>query len=236
MDQDFLLSLPNDPNDAFVLYEKYVKEHHTTGSENAWEGTSFDKEPYICDIIGFCKTHDIDLRIPDDIPVDQDEFDCYMRQAENKIRIYVSMSLADAAKKKKSGVSPVYVITPVIKKEIHHYIQQIREKLEDTDIRVDKKDKLLNRLNAFAVELDRYRTGGEALSSAFILSIKTVADGAKEFEPVLGLIQKIYKVMGKAKEEAPMLPSVASKKQIEYHESPEQNKVSEDVSNNEIPF
>ena len=121
--------------------------------------------------------------------------------AKNKVRIFAAEARLASVKRNKSLIHPTYIIPTAIKEEIHHHISKIRDCIETADLREDKKDVLFSRLNKFTLEVDKNRTKAEALGSLYIGTMKTIGDGAKELEPVIKSVERIYKAMSKAKEE-----------------------------------
>jgi hypothetical protein len=206
MDEVFLLGLPSDPVEAFSLYEKKAREDNT--DFNGY----FDRVTYMCDMIGFIQAHDIDIGVNQQIPYDDHEFDMFFSQAQQKIRIYAARMSVHTAHQKKAAVSPVYIMTPSIRKEIHHYISLIRETLDGLNsLPVQKKEILMKRLDAFAAEVNKDRTRLEGLGSSFVYAMKKVGEGTKELEPVVGYIERIFKAVGKSEEEKLNLPAPEEK-------------------------
>lgn len=203
LDEEFLLSLPDNNEDAFPIYEAYVRKHSW---EIDYQGNEyFNLQDYLRHMRAFIAVHELDFVIPRNISHDEEE---------SIIRSYSVMLTLKGVKIKKANSSPVYVLSSAIKKEIHHYIQLIRDKVECADLIVDKKERLLNRLNKFAIEVDKDRTDGKALGDTYLYAMKTVGEGIKGLEPVVGYVERIFKAMSKADEYQFMLPSPKELKKL----------------------
>ncbi|MCB1681904.1 MAG: hypothetical protein H6858_06375 [Rhodospirillales bacterium] len=232
MDEDFLLSLPDDPEEAFPIYEKKAREIYTEYNDMQ---EYFDEEAYFCDIIGFIQAADLDIGLPAEMPTGYNEYEQFQQLARNKIRIFASKSRYNSLKKKKESVTPSYVMTPAIREEIHGYIRLIREALDKLDsLGQEKREILFKRLDAFATEVNKNRTKIESLGSAYTYAMKTLGDGA---EPVIRQFERIFKAIGKAEEEKIALPKVEEKKQITYQSGSKKTQAAkiEDFEE-EIPF
>ncbi len=214
MNQQFLMSLPDDPIEAFLVFEEKMRETHSYHDDN-YGSDVLDKKAYIADIIGFTQSHNLDFGIGNEIPFDENGFYNFYTTAYTKIRIFCAKAYTDAAKKAKSNISPEYVMTSSIRKEIHRYLFLIREVLDKAEFSEEKKNVLHKRLDAFSAEVNQDKTRLQAWGSSCVYIMKMIGEGAKELEPVAELIQNVHKALGRAEETTPSLPKPEEKKQIE---------------------
>jgi hypothetical protein len=105
------------------------------------------------------------------------------------------------------------------KTKIHHHITQIRSAIEAAELPNDKRDALYSKLNNFAVEVDKARTGLEAGMAFYIAICDGIGQGFKKLEPARRWIDSIAALLGRAKEVEdslrPSLPSPTERKQLE---------------------
>jgi hypothetical protein len=122
------------------------------------------------------------------------------------------------------------------KAKIHHYIQRIREVIEETDLPEEKKDSLYSKLNNFALEVDKNRTALQADMAVYIAVCDGIGQGFRKLEPVRKMIDSIAALLGRAKEveDSLRLPSPPELRRIPSpHRQLEPPSPSED---DEIPF
>jgi hypothetical protein len=208
--EDFLASLPEDPEDAFPLYHKHVYDKYIDDSKYAsgYDQQQQVKEIYISSILGFISAHNIDMGIDQNIPNDSDDFRSYFSNAEKKITIF-SAKLAVQSAWKTKGKNPSYVLTAPIRLEIHHYINLIKNKLNDIPLSQNKRDALFNSLNAFASEVDRDRTRADLITALYISLKRDASAGLDKVAPIIENVTKIMDCLSKAPE---FLPRISSTK------------------------
>ncbi|UWM76960.1 hypothetical protein N1937_06905 [Rhizobium sp. WSM4643] len=145
---------------------------------------------------------------------------------------------------RKSRAAKVYSVElpPTIKTQIHFFIGRIREVVEKAGLEERKKNSLYKKLNAFAADVDKARTG---FDNAMLMGID-VAHLAKEFgeaiKPATDFVRSINELLGgeKAKEpEQSQLPPPEDRKRIEAPrkqiEGPKGGNFSRDLDD-DIPF
>jgi hypothetical protein len=129
------------------------------------------------------------------------------------------------------------------KTKIHHYIAQIRNIIENSDLTDRKRNSLFSKLNAFSADVDRSRTRFDN-AMLFLIDVADVAKrGTESLKPLTDLVKAVTELMGEAKAsepEPPSLPKPVEQKQIEgpKTEIVEQNPNSARSFNidDEIPF
>ena len=214
VDEDFMLSLPNDPEEAFPLYEQYLNK---VIFKSSWSDQKSEEEErdYVSNVFAFIQEHNIDIGISHKFPPSGQEFSQYYEELRRRISFYSAKCNMKRLRKIKSGTSAIYVLPPSLKQEIHHYLDRIREIIASADITDQKRDALARKLNAFSEEVDRDRTKLDALAAAFIWTKREVKDGVDALTPVLDKILKIMDRFTKAKELADTLPAPARAGELE---------------------
>lgn len=97
---------------------------------------------------------------------------------------------------------------------MQHYITQLRKLIAETDMTETKREALVQKLNAFATEVDRNRTKIESLAAAMVWTRKEIEEGAKNLAPIIDKLTKMFDSMAKATEWI-KLPSSKDTKRIE---------------------
>ncbi len=205
-----LFDLPADSEEAFVVYEdrlrtKFLEQTHE-------ESGDYFEKLYVIHLAAFCEEYEFDLGVRVDTLVGLEGPQFWQRFGEIKNRarlrsIRVSLS---QNRKFKRGEAPVYVLTPAQKKRINKNINDIRDLIANADLSQQKRDALCNRLNAFAVEVDRDRTRLDALTSVYVMSKREL----KDFANLTEKFEKIFDLVSQAKEYLRSLPAPETPKQL----------------------
>jgi hypothetical protein len=218
-DEDFLHSLPDDPDEAlaklFANLTSVLDEQRIEASEH--RDSSFVliewQRSLLIKVFAFIAAHNIDLPLNREPPTNYEEFEFYYRQVISDIEYHIAKTSFERVARNKSGISAVYVLPAALKLEIHHYLKSVREIIAKAELTDLKRTALTNKLNAFASEVDRDKTRIEALASAIIWTRKELINGAQGLEPIVEKLDKMFQSMAKATEFA-RLPSPDKKKQI----------------------
>lgn len=197
---DELDNLPSDHAQAFVELENILRER-TESKLFDYERINMDtdsvRRAYVSGVIAAAKEYEIEGLENYPVPNNVDD-----------IRQFYSSFLADvdlttmqlririAKTRKRYSVS----LEQKEKSKIHHYIQQIRAAIDEANIEESKRNKLFEKLNDFAAEVDKSRTTFQCLSDLFVTLCATIGDGVKELEPARKWLDSIAGVMGKTKE------------------------------------
>ena len=208
IDDELLESLPSDPEEAFAVFEREMRtnllkkpEHfnnqndeadfNAAREENARE--YFTAVAAFLDIYGFQVAVDFDELFGSE----GEYFWRFYNVATQKIQYFAIKCALKRDQKKKAGSTCIYVLDSGAKTKIHKYISKIRQIINDTDLTDWKREALSNKLNSFALEIDKDRTRLESLASLYILAKKE----AQEFKPISDQIEKIWDAVSKGGEE-----------------------------------
>lgn len=206
IDEDFFISLPDDPEHAFPLYEAHIREILGERDENGWEW----ERQYVQYIKAFMLEYDFEIpNLPDLDPTDEN-FAYFYRQFSDAVGVKAKKANLSRLRSVRLGVSPSYILSPADKMTIHHYVDRIRSLIAEATLTPQKRDALVNRLNAFAVEVDRDRTRLDALTSIYVFAKR---EAKEELKPVFDQIEKIMEIFERAGEWLG-LPSKDEKKQL----------------------
>lgn len=218
-DDDFLHSLPSDADEGLAILFKMLTEDLERSRQEAAgnEYSTFDlmdaQQSLLVKVFAFIAAYNLDLPLNKEAPGNTEAYDFYYRDVISEIKFYIAKTSFERAAKFKSGTAGVYTLSPSLKLEMHHYIGQVRELIAHAQMSDIKRAALSAKLNAFALEVDRDRTRIESLAAAFVWTRKEVAEGAKDLEPIVEKLDKMFQSMAKATEWI-KLPSPSDKKQL----------------------
>ena len=236
-DDEFLMSLPDDPDEAFPIFEARIRreleKNASDDSGNYWE------RKYITQILAFATYFKIDLGIDPELPWNSDDFWSYYHRARTSIEFYVTQTRLRIIYQQKAGHSAIYVLSPALKIEIRHYIEQIKRLLDGVELPVSKKETLLGKLNAFEAEVDRERTRLDAGMAAWIWVKKEIKAGAEILSPVLDKINNMLDKFTKATDLPNALPPPKRGGELEAPpkrlENPKRPSIADELDD-DIPF
>ena len=218
-DDDFLHSLPDDPDEGLAVLFKTLagdlegKRNEASGNQYSTFDLMDEQQGLLVKVFAFITAHNIDLPLNREAPGVTAAYDRYYRDVVAEIQFYIAKTSFERAARAKSGTAGIYVLPPALKSQMHHYIAQVRELIANAQMSDTKRAALSAKLNAFALEVDRDRTRIEALAAAFVWTRKEVAEGAKDLEPIVEKLDKMFQSMAKATEWL-KLPSPGDKKQL----------------------
>ncbi|MFZ1426327.1 MAG: hypothetical protein WAS21_06120 [Geminicoccaceae bacterium] len=220
-DVDEYLELSEDPEMAFVEYEgRRRKELFSNISDIPTDNYGYirdEKAFYVAKIIGFHDAHDFSFLNDPNLRTADDDFDNKFDAFLMSItKITTQLGVRHARRLK--PISITLTLTEDIRRQLHSYINKMREVLSPINLPARKKEDLFKKINLLADEIDRDRTKGEAYT-ALVIEIASVAgNAAQEMEPVRRISDSIGNLFGKAKNLADSilgLPGPSQPKRIE---------------------
>jgi len=247
IDDELLESLPSDPEEAFAVFESKMRKKLVKKPEyfdNQRDEADFDAareenaREYFTAVAAFLDIYGFQVAVDfDELFGSEGQYFWNLHKiATQKIQFFAMQCALKRNQKKKAGSTCIYVLESGAKTKIHKYIGKIREIIIETDLTDWKREALSNKLNSFALEIDRDRTRLEALASLYVLAKKE----AQELKPISDQIEKIWDAVSKGGEELwkalpkPKINGYLEKPQgkIEDHSKPKENFDLDD----EIPF
>jgi hypothetical protein len=245
---DELLDLPEDPELAFVQYEKRRREAMQNRVESLFDAPGYDdhrqyydpkieqvKLRYLSEVMGIHDAYELGfLTKPEKLYLGSEDFDFYFNEFERDVA-YWTTQLAIRHAKRLKGISTILHLTPEIRRDIHACITRIREIITPMHLPDKKKEAIFKKLNALADEIDRDRTNSEAWTAFSLEIASTGGQAAREFKPVKDLVDAILDFLAKAKAMAEAklgLPGPPTPKKLE---APRKQLPGPDLDD-EIPF
>lgn len=213
---DDLMNLPEDPEEAFVKYEQLARERLDAALAALPEEYSTDaaNRDYMSAMLAAAEVFEITELGDWEMPrVGNDPWQVY-QQFISEVGLCVNkLRLLQVKRVKRYSVA----LDAAAKVKLHHLLSQMREAIEKLEVSVAKKDRLLKKIAALALEIDRERTGYRAFADLVIEAADDAGEAAKRLEPVVRLTERIGAAIGIAKraEETRALPAPEERKRIE---------------------
>lgn len=234
---DELNDLPSDPELAFVAVEKILRARVDEAEFDA-RNNDYDVDPfrfqYMTRVAAAAKAYNVEALDGLVVPKHTrsgiyDDF----QQFKNDVD-YVTMQIRmNAAQMNRAGSVS---LGPNMKRKVHHFIQQIRDLIEENVTDIPKKEELLKKLNQFAAEVDRDRTRLVAAMAFFTTFCAGVGDGFEKLKPVREMFDSISRLLGQAQQlenhYAPGLTAPTERKRLAPPPKPEPKSEIDD----NIPF
>lgn len=221
-----LAQLPEDPELAFVEFERILRAQvdrvelqelklEEEGVPVPYIASAAScKREYINKVSAAAMAFGISALEKWGTPSAQDDIEnIFLNFASEVDHFTTRVRIRNASRNRQNSVS----LDGNTKAKIHTYIQHIREAIEKSNIPEDKREKLYDKLNAFALEVDKNRTSLQAGMAVYIAVCDGIGQGFKKLEPVRRMIDSISALLGRAKEveDSLRLPPPPELKRIE---------------------
>jgi hypothetical protein len=238
---DEMAELPSDPELAFVAVEKILRnslERHEFDAKNNDYNPDPSRLEYMTKVLASARAYNInaldELKVPRVTKLGLDK-ECQNFTADVD---FVTMQIRlNSARFNREGTVKLDQTT---KRKIHHFIQQIRDAIDECDeLDSEKKGDLLNKLNKFAFEVDRARTRLQAGMMFFATVCAGIGDGFEKLKPVRDMFDSVSGLLGQAihleEHFSPRLPGPSERKRLEPP-SPRPPEPEISQSDDDIPF
>jgi hypothetical protein len=206
LDDDFLDSLPDDPDEGLASLYRSLKSKLAQDEEQDMlaDATAFNLEAsrrtMLNIVFAYLAAHDLELNVSRSAPQSSEQFEFYFKDTIESIEFYIARTSFERSKRNRGGNSAIYVLSTELKARIHRYLTSIRTIISESTLSDTKRTTLSKKLNAFADEVDRDKTRIEALASAMIWTRKEVVEGAEGLEPIVEKLDKMFQSFTKATE------------------------------------
>lgn len=238
-----LAQLPEDPELAFVEFERILRAQVDRAELQEKEliednvpvpniaNATRRKREYIVRILAAAKAYGISQLAEWRVPSAHDDIEPIFSNFISDVEYFTTeIRIRNISRDRRYSVG----LDGNTKAKIHTYIQHIKEAIEKSNLPEDRKDRLYDKLHAFALEIDKSRTNLQACMAVYIAVCDGIGQGFKKLEPVRKMIDSISTLLGRAKEveDSLRLPSPPELKRIEAPHG----KLSSPNGEEEIPF
>lgn len=189
--EEELQSLSSDPYEAFFQYEELI----TAKIKPFDSSTKF--KTYLALISDFCEVYSIDsfANVLSSKGVPRDKWLALtekVRREKNKIML---MRFKKTQPRDLTNIS----VPEDYKKEAHNLINKIRDIIGKSEIEEKKKDTILRRLNALAVEIDTSKTQTQHYVGVVLDITQGIKQGARDLKEALPLVERLTELFSDAK-------------------------------------
>ena len=221
---DEMLNLPDDPELAFVEFERITRQKLdgklASALETEMDSTSV-RVDYMSAVLAAARHFELDILTGWDLPKVPssssyhhfyDEFQQFLSDVNH---VTVKIQLKHARRTCLYSVA----FDPKTKAIIRHHLTQIKEIVDKLDVPEKKRNALYRKISALENEVDRDRTRFDAFMALFLESSNATGKAAENLKPLTDRIREISDIFGKAKaeedEHTPALPSPDERKRNE---------------------
>lgn len=235
-----IADLPEDPQLAFVTLERILRERVQEEERHADQNHDVEsfRIEYINRTVAAAKIYDIDALSQWKVPrVGENIYRAYIQFTHDVDYVTMQIRIQTAPQKKRGSVG----LDQNDKTKIHHYIGNIKEIVDKSDLIEDKKDKLYEKLNDLALEVDKNRTRLETVAAVFMTLCSGIGQGFSKLEPARRWLDSIATVMERAKDleniAQPKIPPPSARKRLEAprKQLPESKALTDELDD-DIPF
>jgi hypothetical protein len=211
-------SLSDDPELAFAQFaRKKLAELETVYAQ--WEGevnnsTFQNAEARLAtQVMAFHDAHDLTLIEQPQLKKWSAGFNSNFEEFKDGLEKLV-MEIRIRHARRLKPITSFVTVPDALREQIHRHVEKVRTIILNANLRDDKRDDLLKKLQTFAAEVDAARTKLQAWADLTIEVAKTAGAAAKELEPVKDILDSIGNLLGKAGD-LMGLPGRKEPKQIE---------------------
>ena len=194
--------LPDDPDDAFVAVERRQRALYDNSREAAtnWDQIRVAQLEYMTAVHAAASVCEIDPLAEYELQcTDYEHFDYnFQRFLLAANRIVLEIQMRQAKRTRRYSVE----LDADAKTRIHSLIGNIRQVVEAaSDLEERKRTELLEKLNAFAAEVDRARLRLDIWMDTMLTVSSTIGKAAKNLTPLGRFISEITDIVAVAKEQ-----------------------------------
>jgi len=192
--------LPDDPEGAFVHLEKHYRQALHEKLEASQSGNAGDSYwiEYMNRTLAAAQELGISALAEWTVPSHTDTSSRIYDRWQNFTTAVENYTTRLAIKNSRRQRSHSIAFDHATKQKIRHYLDKIKEIVDNLRISEQKKEKIYARINALADEVDRNRTRFDA---AMALSVEAASTGGTAFNKLRPALDSITRLFGKAKAE-----------------------------------
>jgi hypothetical protein len=194
-----LAELPDDPEQAFVGYERKLREKTIDALERSDGGSAETIQlQYINLVIAAARFFGMEFLKDFEVPrvSASNIYESYVQLLSDVDHCTLHLRLRHARRMKQYSVA----LDAAAKSKIRHHLTKIREIIDKLEIKPSKKEALYSKISSLEEELNRSRTRFEVLASLFLETTDVIGEGAERLEPLRKIFDTISKVFKQAKD------------------------------------
>lgn len=241
MDDSIYDNLPDDREQAFLMLESRFKSQFEADVERIEDGDTlaYYRQRYCNQVIAAAKSLEIEHIRDYSLPTDESSIWAFFSRFEiDVMNLIIQIRINHGRRRKKYSV----VLDATAKQKIRHYIEQIRDIVEQSDLPQNKRDVVFKKLSELTLEIDRDRTRFEIVADSVRGFARLSGDVEREgAEPWWKWVKLILGEIDEAKEKEPP-PSIPAPEERKRLEPPRKeppapsNKSSRRDLDDDIPF
>lgn len=228
-------ALPDDPEAAFVQYEGILREAVRVANANSeHRGWDIERE-YVAHVLAFVDTRKLPVALPKSPSSSDSLFGSWFQNFIRAVDYYKASARLQVAERRKEGYA-ILALDPDFKTQIGGHLTAIRKIVGDADVTPRKRDAIYIRISKLQEEVDRDWTRTEAVIALWLDVTSAIGDGAKKLDPAIERLERIMKVLGRAKNEndTKSLPAPEEQKRIPAPTTSSES--SSEEADDDIPF
>jgi hypothetical protein len=219
--EDELLNLPEDPELAFVHFERLARARLDKALSNAHPEANTERYEldYMSNVLGAAKAYDIESLTAWMLPhVNENDVWVTCRQFRaDAEHVAIQLHIKHTRQLRQFSVK----FDAAAKEKLRHHLAQMRAMVDKLELAHAKKEGLFKRINALEQEIDRDRTRYEMLAALLVDASDDLANAADRWVPTLRAIAGIFRKSKEIEDEQRgQLPSPKEPKRIEPPRSP----------------
>lgn len=237
---EFFLSLPSDPDEAFIVFQKQKFAELQQVWEADYNGWQHERT-YVNAIFAFDEVYQLGVLKDYGVPPSEDErFSQYFQVFRAEIEKIVLKFQLERVRRAKGNKGAIVKLDDAARTAIRALITALREKLDALELTESKRRELVSKLNVFASEVEQNLSRTEAFNSFVVGLTRTASAAAKEFKPLMDTVNRVLDQIDRAQDWVESLPPWTERKKIEGPqkkiEGPRKDDFKSQDLDDEIPF
>lgn len=189
-----LAELPDDPELAFVHYENKLREKVDIEDDYQPEVA----REYVAHIHAFIDEYSIEIQT-EPPPEPSHDFHVYYIGLRRRIDYFSARARLRTARGGIAGLADRVYLSDDYRGEIHKLLGTIRKIVNSANIESQLRERIFKQINILAAEVDRSVSRLSAFTSMYLGVTDAIGQGAENLEPLMSKIERIAKILGRAK-------------------------------------
>ena len=208
--------LPANPQDAFVEFERAVREKYEKlafeDSQNLDQNGnyigSYDIErAYVTELLAFLDEYDLEVSIEDISALNDSDFQLAFQNFRNRIQYTTARYRHHNNRISSGGIGTPMQITQCYKAEIASHLDKIRKIVNLKVEAGQKKDKIFSKISSLQSEVDRDQTTVDAVFARVLGLSRLIGDAGENIKPAIDQFERVKRLIFDASEPVEKLPS-----------------------------
>lgn len=208
--------LPADPLDAFVEFERAVREkfeqraiedRKNLDQNGYYDGFYEPDRAYVTEVLAFLDEYDLEVGIEDISSLNDSEFHPAFQRFKNRIRYTTTRYRLHNNRISAGSIGTAMLIAQSYKEEIASHLDKIRKIVNQNVESGHKRDKIFSKIASLQSEVDRDQTTVDAVFARVLSLSRLIGDVGENLGPAIEQLERVKRLFFEASRPVEKLPS-----------------------------